>query len=70
MIQLPDIGQIILTAGINALSGLVANVFYIMLIIWSVKTLVKQVPLWLDKWDKIKIRERTISQAKGRMGKE
>ena len=70
MIQLPDLGQILLTALINSISGLIANIFYIILFVWGIKMLVKNIPNWIKEYDNIKVRERTISQAKAGMGEK
>jgi hypothetical protein len=62
-----DIPTLIQGAIVNALSGLVQNVFYIIIFIWAVRTLVKQVPKWIEKYEKVKINERAIEMARRSM---
>jgi len=59
-----DFPSLLQAALINSISGLVANIFYIILVIWAVKTLVRNVPKWLDKYEKIKVNERAIELAR------
>ncbi len=59
-----DIITIIQSAGINALSGLIANIFWIILFYWGIKTLVKQVPKWIEEYFKLRDRELRLRWAK------
>lgn len=71
-----DFPQLFQAAIINAISGLVANIFYIILAIWITKTLKKEIknltnniPKYIDKWEKVKVNERAIEIAqKGMRG--
>ena len=58
-----DITQIITTAFANLISGLIQNVVWILLIIWAVRTIAREVPSWLDRWENIKIKQKTIDRA-------
>lgn len=58
-----DIGQLITASIVDAISGIISNVFYIILLIWAVKTIVKQVPSWLEQYDKIKMKHYNIDSA-------
>lgn len=62
-----DLPSLFNAAIINAISGLVANIFYILLVIWAVRTLVRNVPKWLDKYEKIKMNEMLVASARKSM---
>lgn len=65
VVAMIDFTAIVTTALINAITGLITNVFYILLAIWSVKTLVREVPHWIEKWEDMKEKERRINWARG-----
>jgi hypothetical protein len=67
-----DITTIIQTAIANAISGLISNIAYIILFIWGIKFLgkeigkgVKEIPHWLEKYSEIKRKELVQLRALG-----
>lgn len=73
-----DISTIIQSAFINAISGLVQNIFYVIVLIWAIKFLgkkmsdlkksldnfMKNIPSYLSQYEDIKIKERRIDFAR------
>jgi len=53
---------------IETLSGLVKNLFWFILIIWAVKTIVKQMPKWLivvfKEMEKFRLLDETLRRKK------
>lgn len=58
----------------NLISGLITNLIWIILIYWGVKllskkigdgfkNLIKNIPIWLDSWDKTKMKHYQIDKA-------
>ena len=48
---------------INIISGLMTNLPWFLLAIWSVKTITRQVPHWIENWDKMKMKHYRINLA-------
>lgn len=69
-IQLVDL---VIASLVDALSGLIRNIFYIGLFIWGIRVLNKKIPtweefskkiaLWLEEYDKIKMKHYKIGDA-------
>lgn len=66
-----DLIQIITTALINVITGIVSNIFWIILVVWitktltkAIKSLIEKVPEWLDKYESIKSNQNAIQQAR------
>jgi len=66
MINLTDI---LTTAFANLISGLVANIVYILIAVWGFKIIareikegIKQIPHWLESYEKTQIKIRTIDR--------
>ena len=73
-----DIPSLLQAAFINAISGIVANIFWIILIIFIYRGLKKQIkqtgheiikniPKWIQDYNKMMISERTIENARKSM---
>lgn len=62
-----DIPSLLYGAFINAVSGIVGNIFYILLFVWAIRRLRKDVPKWLDQYERIKINERAVEIARKSM---
>ncbi len=67
-----DITTIIQTAIANCISGLIANIVYIILFIWGVhflgkkiSELTKQIPSYIEQYQKIRDKQRKIDFALG-----
>jgi len=60
-----DFITIVQTAIANAISGLITNGVWIILIYWGVKTIVKQVPKWIEEYFRLRERGDRLRWAKG-----
>ena len=70
-----ELTTIFQTAVANALSGLVSNIFWIILIIYSTKQIsksiskgVNKIPDWITQYEKIKNQQRVIDRAYEKKG--
>lgn len=52
------------TMFMNTLAGILAQLPIFILIIWAVKTIVKQMPSWIQEYFKLKIEQEAIVNAK------
>lgn len=55
--------QILLETIITTISGLIKNLPYFILIIWGVKKISKDMPKWIEQYDKIKMKHYLIEKA-------
>jgi len=67
-----SLAEIFTTAFANLISGLVANIVYIVIAIWGfrliakeIKEGVKNIPSWINRWDEIKTKHYAIERARG-----
>lgn len=49
----------------DTLSGVITSLPYFILIIWGVRTLVKEMPKWINQYDEIKMKHLRIEMARG-----
>ncbi|MEX0597872.1 MAG: hypothetical protein WD512_15380 [Candidatus Paceibacterota bacterium] len=49
--------------GVQTLANVISNLAWFILIYWGVKTLVKNVPSWIDKYERIRKEQRAIDIA-------
>lgn len=55
--------QVLLETIITTISGLIKNLPYFILIIWGVKKVSKDMPKWIEQYDKIKMKHYLIEKA-------
>ena len=67
-----NLTELLTQAFANLISGLIANVVYIMIAIWGFRLLqreikqgIKKIPEWLNQWDDIKMKHYNIQRATG-----
>jgi uncharacterized membrane-anchored protein len=48
---------------VETIAKIIGNLAWFILIYWSVKTLVKKAPTWLDQYEKIRMKQRAIDNA-------
>lgn len=58
-----SLSEMIIAVVINTFSGLIKNIFYILLFVWGIKMIAKKVPNWLDKYHKNKMEEMALQRA-------
>ena len=47
----------------DTISGIIKNLPWFILIYWSVKTIAKDMPKWLNQWDELKMKHYRINKA-------
>jgi len=55
--------EILATAVINAISGILENIAWFILIIWGVRKMVKETPTWLSIYHKNRLEELMTERA-------
>jgi hypothetical protein len=67
-----DISQILTQAFANLISGLIANIVWIVLFIWGLKLIgkelqtgIKNIPNWITQYDEIRMKHYQIEKARG-----
>lgn len=48
---------------IQTISKIISNLAWFILIYWGIKTIVKQMPNWIEQYDKIKMKHYSIGKA-------